>query len=583
MKSRILIWCSIGFAVVTGAFSAVLFSGYFGTYQNPSPQAIQLMKRLGVKKPIMLKLFLDGLLTENIKIPYHFLRGQFSKPEGLFIDISEKDYQGLAGIRNKSLQAGAHFASEEEGWFPATIRHQNREVRVKLRLKGDLPDHFDGNKWSLRIKIKDKDNDRILGMKTFSLQHPKTRFFLSEFLYHETLQREGVMSLRYDFVYITLNGLHKGIYALEEHFDEPLAEYNNRRKGVFLKFNEESFRHYVHLKELLPKSPSGYDLDPNFYAMSEIQGFRKTKLLQDPEKRSQFETAKNLLESFRTGRLKTHDVFDIDKMAKYAAITTLFGTQHGSSWHNIRFFFNSETFLLEPVGFDAGPNISYKVSFWRDVLSEYFPPCLDNSHKDFDIDSGCTINSDSFFESLFSDSLFFQKYVAELERVSQKEYLDELFAALDEKLNDKLDVLYRDFPFYHFSRKVYYENQEAVREILNPTAPLQAYHSLASGRIKLTLNNVHPLPIEILYFYLDNNFPLEHFPKNIVLQPYSSQRSNQRVVTFKMSSHHDFEESAAVNFRIHYKVFGTTQDKQQAILSWSSSEKHFSEWDNNSR
>jgi len=43
-------------------------------------------------------------------------------------------------------------------------------------------------------------------MKQFSIHHPNTRNYVYEWIFHQALKREGVLSLRYDFIEVTLNG-----------------------------------------------------------------------------------------------------------------------------------------------------------------------------------------------------------------------------------------------------------------------------------------------------------------------------------------------------------------------------------------
>ena len=106
-----------------------------------------------------------------------------------------------------------------------------------MRLKGDEVDHLRGKKWSYRVKVK---GDRtLLGLKVFSLQHPGTRNYLDEWFYHQLLEREDVLSLRYSFVHLTLNGKDMGIYALEEHFAKQLVEHHQRREGPIVRFDED--------------------------------------------------------------------------------------------------------------------------------------------------------------------------------------------------------------------------------------------------------------------------------------------------------------------------------------------------------
>ena len=94
-----------------------------------------------------------------------------------------------------------------------------------------MQDHLEGEKWSFRVRL--KNDNAILGLKKFSLQHPSRRGYLKEWFFHTTLKRENLFNLRYFFVKIILNGEDLGIYALEEHFDQILIE-NNKGEGMEL-------------------------------------------------------------------------------------------------------------------------------------------------------------------------------------------------------------------------------------------------------------------------------------------------------------------------------------------------------------
>ena len=76
-------------------------------------------------------------------------------------------------------------------------------------------------------------------MKEFSIQHPKTRNYVYEWLFHEALKREDLLSLRYEFIDVTLNGKDLGTYALEESFEKRLIEHNGYREGPIVRFNED--------------------------------------------------------------------------------------------------------------------------------------------------------------------------------------------------------------------------------------------------------------------------------------------------------------------------------------------------------
>ena len=56
-------------------------------------------------------------------------------------------------------------------------------------------------------------------MRRFSIQHPATRGYQGEVIFQETLRRLGVLTPRYFFVDVIINGDDIGIMALEEHFE----------------------------------------------------------------------------------------------------------------------------------------------------------------------------------------------------------------------------------------------------------------------------------------------------------------------------------------------------------------------------
>jgi hypothetical protein len=100
-------------------------------------------------------------------------------------------------------------------------------------------DHLQDKKWSFRVKT--KKGDAFMGMKRFSLQHPGTRNYVHEWIYHRMMEEEGIMSLRYFFLNVRVNNEDWGIYALEEHFTEEMVENNARMKGPVVRYNRNRF------------------------------------------------------------------------------------------------------------------------------------------------------------------------------------------------------------------------------------------------------------------------------------------------------------------------------------------------------
>ena len=61
-----------------------------------------------------------------------------------------------------------------------------------------LQDHYDTERFSLRLKYKDDDSQVVL-----SLQHPKTRKYICEWIFHQMLKQEGLNYLNYEFVTVS--------------------------------------------------------------------------------------------------------------------------------------------------------------------------------------------------------------------------------------------------------------------------------------------------------------------------------------------------------------------------------------------
>ncbi|MEZ4847156.1 MAG: hypothetical protein R3B93_00695 [Bacteroidia bacterium] len=103
----------------------------------------------------------------------------------------------------------------------------------------------------------------------------------------------------------------------------------------------------------------------NTYEAAEIEPFRESKTLKNPQLNLQFQQAKILLDQFKFGTKTVSEVFDIDRLAKFYALVDLTRAYHSLIWHNMRFYYNPVTSKLEPIGFDG---------FYREVGQVVFLP-----------------------------------------------------------------------------------------------------------------------------------------------------------------------------------------------------------------
>jgi hypothetical protein len=501
--------------------------------------------------------FFENAVQTKLRIVPNFIKGQLSaKPERLTIDIKHEDFQRLAYSRELALQRRILMTTDDD-FVPAKVRYQDKTYDVKMRLKGDWVDHLLGDKWSFRIVL--KGDATIFGMKQFSIHQPKTRNYIYEWIYHQTLRRENILSLRYDFIEVTLNGKDLGVYALEEHFEKRVIEHNRFREGPILKFNEELLwadraEHY----RFGDLSPTGLQAE----RVGNIYAFKLGRIMGDAGLYSQFMLANNLLDSFRYKKLPAHKVFDIDKLATFFAIADLLGSTHSAVWHNLRFYYNPITSLLEPIGFDAnaGHPTAQVLGSSRDLEGETDPF--------------------KFKDIAFSDMMLFEAYIKALQKVSAPSYLDSLFHDIDAEMEQKLSIIYMGEPHFYFTKKVFYDNQETIRLTLHPAKGLHAYCGAATNDyLALELGNIQVMPIEVLSASFKD--AIFFAPKERVILPPLRPAApvDYRRFDFACPQGFVWSDTMRASLKINYRVLGAEEKRQDAIFEWPRHTENFLEND----
>ena len=381
------------------------------------------------------------------------------KIDPISIDIKFKDYQKLEYKRAVTLSAGTKglrpiLFSTDDDYVKAKIRYQNKNYKIKMRLKGDWADHIANRQWSFRVKI--RDDKSLFGMNRFSLNAAHTRNYLYEWMYYKILANEELIALRSRFVKVTLNGKCLGIYALEEHFSKELIENNRHREGPIIKFSEDVFWEQAWGGRLskLQLLDNGEVFLQN---TSEIMPFGYNKILSNPIQYSYFLAARNLLEGFRLGQIPASQVFDKSKMSRFIVLSQIMGAWHALRWHNLRFYYNPITRLIEPIGYDGSSG---------KVISDYIL-----KHSSFSVEGQRKLGY-TFYHYLFKDKVFLNEYIKVSQELTKKEYLDDFFNNIENENHINLshprifDRIYRR-DFYVFSKSRFYTNQNVLSSFVD--------------------------------------------------------------------------------------------------------------------
>jgi hypothetical protein len=470
--------------------------------------------------------------------------------EIMVLDIKMKDIQKMEYQRQQAL---ADFDRKDFSFVSGKLGWKGEHYKINIRLKGDRYVHFsDPDQWSFRIKL--KEGKALDGMRWFSLHRPGARNYLYEWLFHELLNREGFAHLNYQFLRLQLNGTDLGIYALEEHFEKQVVERAGFREGPIIRLDESLSGDILYQGEWIP--------------------YQEKRWLT-PENEPLLENAVQLLEGFRQGKLKASEVFEVDKMAHFFALTDLLKMNHAGIWKSMRFYYNPITGKLEPIGYDGhlnlhepdAPTLIAEAAFEGEAgwYSDFYQPWF----------------ALFFRENEPLDSVFFQKYVAALEEVSRKEYLDQFLLSVQPELNRNLRIIRKDFflpadhlqwygPDLHsFSTDIFYQQQKLIRKVLFPQkGGLRGFKSdFSNGRIRISLANLTHLPISLTGVFSQNGV-IDASINELIFPAEKKNAATYQEIDISIKNSDNWHDSLWQDLFIRYRVWGTDTVFSQQIIPW---------------
>ena len=479
-------------------------------------------------------------ITERIKVKFNTHNTDLSDVPVFKISIPEKSFEKLKQKRDEALKSG-FLIKDDDDFTAAEIKYKNNSFPIKIRLKGDWADHFKTDKWSLRIK----SESPIMGMKKISLQHPMTREYLSEWFFHKALQHEGFISLQYFFVKVEINGQDNGLYALEEFFDDDMLKANGCEPAPIIKLSEENI--WTEMAQYVDSGISKGDMYNNFLFQSidktNIDAFNLDKIIKDSTSYSQLKCGKDLFYNFLDSVLPASKVFDVDKSSRLLALIELLEAEHSVHWNNLRFYFNPNTKLLEPISFDADINRHYE------TLTKNF---FQNGYHD-----------QKYIRLLLGDSIFTKKYMYWLNYYTQSNFLNDLQLSLKDSIQRNLDILHTEWPEVQLPTEIWEENRKLIQLSLHPPTVFYAYFKKVSNeKIEIEIDNITGLPVEITGLQINDSTLIPPLNKTILL------RYPQRT-TILFQTNQLINKSA--NQLIRFHLLGFNEILTQKIIPFSRS------------
>ena len=407
-----------------------------------------------IKEPLLDRFYSSSInnYLNIFNITIRSIKGNFIKIPDLNIDISFDNIIKIENDRKRVNEISGLNGGDSYKFKKVNIKiiDGNKKYKAKLRIKGDRKIHFENEKHSsYKVELK---NNVMFGLRKFSIMKPRARNYIHEWLFHELLSEEKLITLKYDFLNLNINGQNKGLYVIEEGFDKILIERNKRRNGPIFSLHE-SFSTQIEDAKL------------------EVYN-KKNWLNRDNIKLTKIAASK--LRLFFDNKDGSGAFMDLDKWAWFLAVADINNYNHGLAAKSVKFYYNPIVGIFEPIGFDGHrtiPNYNKNYKNWKIRLDHYVPSSFDVANRCKDSFTGGGKNKcNKFIYNFFYDSLgnldtaFYNKYRNAILKISSKKFLDNFFDKRNSSIKKINSKIYNDYFFYdhihNYGPGLYYFNRE---------------------------------------------------------------------------------------------------------------------------
>jgi len=339
MKKKILIIGLIVFLFGLTA-SGILFSYYKGDRKNYLNTTINNFSKNHPQLSINLK-----KTTKILDVLYIFHQFIPSKIPTYSLLIDSNDLEKL----NTNLpQEGKKLTSEYKKFVPAQFIFNNKTYQVKVRYRGDNPNHWQFDKKSWRIKFENKFENQ----KAINLILPEDRYFFIEPWISYMGQKLGLVTPEFTLVNLKVNNKLHGVYLKSEQWGKTFLENYNLSPDADL-YGEAEFDKQV----------------SNLYA--DVYNFRKYTFNSSKPKNdvSNLKTFLDLLNNSSDQEFykKIPDIIDMSNFLHWQAQSTLAFSHSQKISHNLIAYFNPEINKFQFIPWDVAmadeepvyPDINY--------------------------------------------------------------------------------------------------------------------------------------------------------------------------------------------------------------------------------
>ena len=417
----------------------------------------------------------EYLYLPNIAIKA--LKSNFYKIDKVNLEITFEDMLMLENVRKKAILVGTDNALPDSSQMPnvkVNIIFKDKKYRGDIRLKGDRQIHYvDKNKSSYKIEL---DRDQyILGIKKFSIQKPRVRNYIHEWIFHEMAKDFNIIKIKYEFVDLFINGENKGLYVIEEGFGKELIERNERRNGPI------------------------FGLDENVYLGNDNPVFEiyNKKYWNKDENLPLAKTASQKLRDFFKDEIELEKVFDLEKWAAFFAVMDMSQNYHGAFLKSVKFYYNPLNGLFEPIPFD-GHRLKhnyrkYHLNYDNRLLIDYVEHSLNNNSFQF------SWIQKFFYKNNKINQNFYGLYLDNLNIISSDNYINKFLSKNLKEIEEINAHIYADYFYfdntsdygvglYYFLLNDFKHQAKSIKEKLKIQRKIQV---LKKGKSKFLIKNYY--------------------------------------------------------------------------------------------
>jgi len=269
--------------------------------------------------------------------------------------FSRDEYAKLLAYKDR-IHDNETLVPGDRLWVDAMLVAAGQRLPARVRIRGDLPVHWRGDRISYRVKL---THDLYRGMKEINLILPRDKHYGVELLQTHIARELGLLFFPSRFVQLAVNGADQGLYLENEHPTREYLERMDRTPSSIFTFAAWWTVYYAKpTYHIAFKRDGARDLPP-LKGIAQIKQ-RATFVRDNPVlARKQFAYALEFYRLVNDGGparvgARAGRYLDLDKFARYVAIQDFFGSLHAMELSdNIRLYLDPSSGKFEFMPWDT--------------------------------------------------------------------------------------------------------------------------------------------------------------------------------------------------------------------------------------